>query len=84
MEHQMLVRTALVELAAGLGALCLLVAAVACWRCGDAVRRLVAALCIAGCVAAGMVAVHSHARIATERVKKCNATVHRGLCDGLW
>ncbi|MCA1842154.1 MAG: hypothetical protein LC792_03000 [Actinobacteria bacterium] len=84
MEHEMLVRTAMVEFASGLAALCLVVAAVICWRAGDASRRVLAVLSIAGCLAAGMVAVHSHRTLAAERASLCHPGVHRSLCDGPW
>jgi hypothetical protein len=81
MEHQMLVRTALVEVASGLAALTLLIAAFVCGRRTEPLRRLVAALCLAGFVAAGAVTVHSHRTLAVERARKCNSNVQRGLCD---
>jgi hypothetical protein len=84
MEHGMLVRTAMVEFASGLATLCLLVAAVVSWRGGDGMRRVLAALCIAGCLAAGMVAVHSHRTLAAERAEQCHPGVKRSLCDGPW
>jgi hypothetical protein len=84
MEHDMLVRTAMVEFASGLAALGLLVTAAVCWRGGDGVRRVLAALCVAGCVAAGMAAVHSHRTMAAERARLCHPGVKRALCDGPW
>ena len=83
MEHDMLVRTAMLEFASGLAALCLLVAAAVCWRSGGP-RRVLAALCVAGCVAAGTAAVHSHRTMAAERARLCHPGVKRTLCDGPW
>jgi len=81
MEHQMLVRTALVEVASGLVALALLVVAVVSWRRAEPLRRALAVVCLAGCVAAGVVAAHSHHTLAAEQAKKCNSNVQRALCD---
>jgi hypothetical protein len=81
MEHQMLVRSALVEVASGLAALGLLVVAVVCGRRTEPLRRAFAVVCLAGCVTGGVVAAHSHHTLAGERARKCNSNVQRGLCD---
>jgi hypothetical protein len=81
MEHQMLVRTFLVEVASAVAALTLVVLAVACWRRPVLTRRLVAVACVAGALAAGVVTVRSHHTLAVERARKCNSNVQRALCD---
>jgi hypothetical protein len=81
MEHQMLVRTFLVEVASALAALTLLVLSVVCWRRPVLVRRGAAVGCLAVAVAAGVVAAHSHHTLAVERARKCNSNVQRALCD---
>jgi hypothetical protein len=78
MEHDMLVRTAVVEVTSGLATLCLLAAALFFWRAGG--RRVLAVVCLVGCVAAGTVAVDSHRRVAAERATRCHPGVKRSLC----
>jgi hypothetical protein len=80
MEHQMLVRTFLVEVASALAAITLVVLAVVWWRRGERVRRVLAVVCLVGCVTAGAVAAHNHGTLAAERAKKCGPTVQRALC----
>ena len=82
MEHDMLVCTAVVEVASGLASLCLLTTAVVCWRAGG--RRALAVVALVGWVGLGVVAIHSHRRIAAERATKCHPGVHRSLCSGPW
>jgi hypothetical protein len=79
LEHDMLVRTAVVEVTSGLATLCLLAAALMSWRIGG--RRALAIVCLLGCVATGVVAVPSHRRIAAERVTRCHPGVKRSLCS---
>jgi hypothetical protein len=81
MEHHMLVRTFLVEVAAAMGALTLIALSVACWRRPGLAHRAVAVACVAGAVAVGVVTVHSHNTLAGERARKCNQNVQRALCD---
>jgi hypothetical protein len=76
----MLVRTFLVEVASAMAALALLVVAVVCGRRTGPLRRMLAVVCLAGCVAAGAVTAHSRGMLAAERAKKCNPNVQRALC----
>ena len=74
----MLIRTAVLEVTSGLATLCLLAAALLSWRTGG--RRALAIVCLLACVATGVVAVHSHRRVAAERVTRCHSGVKRSLC----